>query len=167
MTDKPTCEHSLPALYDQRPKRRELPHNPTDAAIGVCEGRQGSFDFRSGYVLDPIDGRQPVYLNRRDQTTWLRRIKNRRFDRDVIDLMRSHARRYASPDQPTLRQCYKCFQSELADLNKVRTEYGKATIAGPSFTTFARRVRDLDPYEVASARHGGEAARRMYRRALS
>lgn len=69
--------------------------------------------------------------------------------------------RYQSSTRPSVRSVHETLQVRIASENRARDPSDRLPV--PHVTSVARRVRALDPYETAVARHGRRVADEKYR----
>lgn len=86
-----------------------------------------------------------------------------RFPREVAEILSEQVNRYLSLNRPTKKKIHENVQIAVHDLNDERSIQGLPALAVPSRNAVSAAIDRLDPFHVAVAREGKEAATRRLR----
>lgn len=130
------------------------------------EGTQQSLDFSK--CPAPRSLRRWLAEHRKAGVSGLVDAMNRRGNRnrlmgpEQLALMMREVRRYASEDRPSIKTIHENVSTAFDARNEERAAEGQHPFPIPSYETVRRVIHLLDPFEVAVAREGVEAARKKF-----
>lgn len=85
-----------------------------------------------------------------------------RYCREVLLLVRKHAKIFLRGERPTRELAHGDLKVEISNINKVRRKAGQPDLPTPDYDFMCKAVSRLAPFDVAAGRHLEEHAKRKF-----